>query len=45
MSTYKEESCSLVGMDIDNNTATIKRVLVDDSGTRLKKKKQFLYQS
>ena len=37
MSKYKEESCLLVGMDIDNNTATIKRVLVDDSGNKIEK--------
>ena len=37
MSDYKEESCSLVEMDIDKGIARIKRVLVNDFGKRIEK--------
>lgn len=37
MSSYKEESCSLVEMNIDKRIAKIKRVLVDDLGNRIEK--------
>lgn len=37
MSSYKEESCSLIEMNIDKGIAIIKRVLVDDSGNRIEK--------